>query len=72
MYIHVKTYAGQRKEEVKRLNEDHLEVRVREPAQNNLANGRVIEIIKNLYPGALARLINGHQSPSKLFSVDGN
>lgn len=70
MYIHVKILASRSKEEIKKISADHYEICVKEPAKNNLANKRLIEIIKNLNPGAVVRIINGHHSPSKLVSVD--
>jgi len=57
-------------EEVKKISDDHYEISVKEPALRNMANERILEIIKNMYPGVLVRIINGHHSPSKLISVD--
>jgi uncharacterized protein YggU (UPF0235/DUF167 family) len=36
----------------------------------NLANKRILAIIKATYPGMQVRITNGHHSPSKLLSVD--
>ncbi len=70
MYIHVKAYPGQKKEEIKKISSDHFEIRVKEAAKGNSANRRIVEIVKGLHPGAAVRIINGHHSPSKLLSVD--
>lgn len=69
MYIHVKARPGSKREEVKKASADHYEISVKEPAERNLANGRILEIVCNLFPGRTVRLMNGHNSPSKLFSI---
>ncbi len=72
MYIHVKAKTGAKREEVKELKKDHFEVSVREPAEHNLANKRIIELIAiyfDISPNK-ARIINGHHSPSKLLSIE--
>ncbi|MBI2630899.1 DUF167 domain-containing protein [Candidatus Nomurabacteria bacterium] len=72
MYIHVKVIAGARKEFVKKKNEDHFEISVREKAERNMANGRVLELIAEHFevPINKVRIVNGHRSPSKLLAVD--
>ncbi len=71
MYIHVKVQAGAKSESFEKLKEDHFELRVKEPAERNLANKRVLEIVKNHFSEAKrVRIVSGHQSPSKLISVD--
>jgi uncharacterized protein (TIGR00251 family) len=70
MYIKVRVKAGARKEEVIKEKDDHFIISIKEPAERNQANRRIIEIIKGLFPGTIVRIINGHQSPSKLLAVD--
>jgi uncharacterized protein YggU (UPF0235/DUF167 family) len=70
MYIKVRVKAGQRSEEVIKEKDDHFIISIREKAERNQANKRILEIIKNLFPGKTVRIINGHQSPSKLLAVD--
>lgn len=71
MYIHVRVVVGARKEKVEEVGAQRLKIAVREPAEQNRANRRVIELVaKHLgVPAGRIRLIHGHQSPSKLFSV---
>jgi uncharacterized protein YggU (UPF0235/DUF167 family) len=57
-------------EEVKKISDDHYEISVKEPAERNLANKRIVEIVREIYHGAQARIINGYHSPSKLISID--
>lgn len=72
MYVHVKVTAGVRKESFVEKSKGHFVVSVREPAERNLANGRIIEIIAAHFGVSpkLVRIINGHHSPSKILSVD--
>lgn len=71
MYINVRVVAGAKTEKVETLSKDRLKVSVREPAKQNLANRRVTELVARHFkiPAAKVRFINGHHSPSKLFSV---
>lgn len=73
MYIRVKVFAGSKKELFKQINEDHFEVSVKQKAERNLANNRVLELFSshfNLSKGKV-RIVNGHHSPTKLLVVDG-
>ncbi len=71
MYIHVKVTTEAKKELVKEKSSDHFEVSVREPAERNLANTRVIEVVALHFkiPKSHVRIINGHHSPTKLLSI---
>lgn len=71
-YVHVRVTTKARKEEVKLTKPDHLEIKVREKAERNQANARVIEILSEYFnvPVKKIKIINGHHSPSKLFSVE--
>ena len=44
-------------------------MKIKEKAERNMANERVIKILQDKFSTKNVRLINGHQSPSKLFSV---
>ena len=71
MYIRVNVIAEAKKESVKEMGDNRLEIAVREPAERNMANKRVTELVAfycHVLPKAV-RLINGHHSPHKLFSV---
>lgn len=71
MYIRVNAIAGAKKESVKEIGEHCLEISVREPAEKNMANKRISELVAahcGVLPKA-ARLINGHHSPNKMFSI---
>jgi uncharacterized protein YggU (UPF0235/DUF167 family) len=71
-YLHVKVTAGARKESFKQKSEDHFEVSVREKAERNLANARVLELVAEHFrvPVHNVRIVNGHHHPSKLLVID--
>ena len=72
MYLRIKAIPGSKKEEVKAVKPDQLEIRVREPAERNLANTRILELVARHcgVPVGKVKILSGHQSRSKLLSVD--
>lgn len=71
-YVHVKVTAGARKESLSQKSEDHFEVAVREKAERNMANARVIALIAGHFgvPAGKVRIVNGHHHPSKLLVIE--
>ncbi len=71
-YIHVKVATKAKKESLKQKSEDHFLVSVKEKAERNLANKRVIELLSLHFklPFSKIRIINGHQSESKLLIIE--
>lgn len=72
MYIKVKVAPGSKVEKMTQKSKDHFELLVREEAERNMANRRVIELIAIHYkiPTGKVRIVNGHHSGSKILSVD--
>jgi uncharacterized protein YggU (UPF0235/DUF167 family) len=70
MYIKVRAIAHAKREIVTEESSDHFKISVKEPAERNLANKRILEIIKAEFPGKEVKIISGHHSPSKLLAVD--
>lgn len=71
MYIHIKVKTNCKKEEIRKKDESNFEIDVKEKAERNEANKRIVEILKILYPKAKQiKIVNGHHSPSKLISVN--
>jgi uncharacterized protein YggU (UPF0235/DUF167 family) len=72
MYVKVKVQAGAKKETITRKNKDSYHISVKQPAERNLANTRVCEIIASSLgiPVKNIRIISGHQSPSKILSIN--
>ncbi len=71
-YIYVKVVTSVKKESWKQKSEDHFEVSVREKAERNMANKRVLTLVALHFkvPVSKVRIINGHRHPSKLLVVD--
>ena len=72
MYIKVKVEAGAKKEKIVKKSENTFSISVKEPRERNLANTRIREIIAGIYEINIksVRIISGHQSPSKILSVN--
>lgn len=72
MYVRVHAMPGAKKERILQKGEAEFEVSVREPAERNLANHRVREMIADVYGvnPRTVRLISGHRSPTKIFDVE--
>ena len=71
MYVKVRVIAGAKKELVEEVSAGHFKISVKEPAERNLANRRVVELVAAPYkiPPKQARIISGHTSPSKILSI---
>ena len=74
VYIKVKVQAGAKKEILKQVSENRFEISVKEKAERNMANKRILEMLADFFKlsEGKVRIINGHQSPSKLLVIDKN
>ncbi len=72
MYIHVKVVAGAKKETFTEKSTDHFHISVKEKAEMNKANNRVVELVALYFkvPVKKVRIVNGHHHPSKLLVVE--
>ncbi len=71
MYIQVMVTAGARREMISKKDETKYDIFVREPAERNMANKRIVAIFRKLFPAAKTlRIISGHRSPKKVISID--
>lgn len=71
MYVKVRAFPGNKKEVVQNIKDHLFEIRVKEPAERNLANQRIRELIAREYavlPNQV-RLVSGHQSHTKIMDV---
>lgn len=61
-----------KKERVTKEKEHQFYMEVKEPAERNLVNTRVRELIAREYGSTVGgvRIISGHRSPSKIISVE--
>ncbi len=71
MYIKVRVTAGAKRESIISKTDDHFFVSVREPAERNLANQRVRQLIAGEFRVSekQVRIVSGHTSPSKIVSI---
>jgi uncharacterized protein YggU (UPF0235/DUF167 family) len=69
MYIKIKVETDAHAEKVVRYADDHFLVSVKEPAERNMANRRVLQIFRGLYPRKSVKLVKGHQSLAKIVEV---
>lgn len=71
MYIKVRATTGARKESVRAVSADTLEIAVKEKPERNLANDRIIELVARHMgvPVKKVRFVKGHRSASKTFSI---
>lgn len=72
MYVKVKVFPKSKKELFVEVEDLRFEARVKEPAERNLANERVVELVARYYgvPAPKVRIISGHRSPAKILSVE--
>lgn len=72
MYVKVRTHPSSKKERVTHTQEHEYEIRIKEPAERNLANTRVREIIAREYqvPLGQVRIISGHRSRTKIIGIN--
>ena len=71
MYVKVRVIAGAKKETFSKVSGVHFKISVKEKAEQNLANRRVVELIALHFgvPAKQIRIISGHHSPSKILSL---
>ncbi len=71
MYIKVTVTPGAKREALRAVSETKLEISVKEPAERNLANTRVRELVAGHFKVRLGdvRIISGHRSHSKFLSI---
>jgi uncharacterized protein (TIGR00251 family) len=70
MYLKLKVVPDAKQEKLEKLKDDEYRIWVKAPAENNKANTRVLEIMREEFPGTRIRLVSGHTSPSKIVSID--
>ena len=70
MYIRIRAIASAKKESIIETGDNRYTIQVKEPKLRNLANNRIIEIFREMYPGKRMRIINGYNAPYKLLSID--
>lgn len=72
MHVKVKVVPGARRERVVRETKTAFIIDVKEPAERNLANKRVREILANAFCVELhhVHLVTGHHAGGKIYTVE--
>jgi uncharacterized protein YggU (UPF0235/DUF167 family) len=70
MYIKIRITPNSKIEKIDKISGDHYRISVKEKAENNHANNRLLEIIREEYPDSIVKIISGHHSPSKILSIE--
>lgn len=73
MYIRIYAHPNARKESVTRESNTSFTISVKEPAERNMANRRIHTLIARELgvPHSAVRLLTGHRSSVKMYSVEG-
>lgn len=71
MYVRVHVIPDAKRETFIVRSETVFDISVKEPAQRNLANKRIIELVAQHFnlPSGKVRIITGHRSVTKVFDV---
>lgn len=69
MYLKIKVTVDSKAERVEKISDEEWKVWTKKPAERNLANERVLELVREEYPGEPVRIVSGHHSPSKIVSI---
>ncbi len=71
MYIKVRVIPKSKREQINKIDNETFEITVKEPAERNLANNRIKELIAEFYcvKTKEVRLITGHHSGNKILDV---
>ncbi len=74
IYIKAIVTTGAKAESIKEKSANTFLISVKEKAERNMANKKVIEILAEHFKISTKniRIINGHQHPHKLLVVEGN
>lgn len=72
MYIKVEVVPGASEEVVEKNGLDSYKMLIKQKPERNMVNKRVIEILRGQFSGSrvVIKLVSGHTSQSKIFSVD--
>lgn len=72
MYVHVRAVPGAKKERVTKESDTEFYIEVREKAERNMANRRIMELLGVAFGVKTnqVKMVTGHRSPSKMFSIE--
>ena len=69
--IHVKVFPDAKRQSIEQTTDHTLRIFVREPAERNQANKKVLELVADFYnlPKNHLRMITGHRSLKKIIQI---
>jgi len=67
MHIRVIVFPESKKEEIEKLSENKIILKIKEKAQKGEANQKVIKVLKEFYPSSKIRMVKGGKSKNKIF-----
>lgn len=70
MYIKIRMHLKQKVEKVIDTTEDTLDVYVRDPAENGLANNTMLRLMKDKFLNKRIKIVSGHLHPHKIISIE--
>lgn len=70
MYLKIKVIPDAKHEKIEQIKSDEYRIWVKVPAENNAANTRILEIVRQIHPATSVRIVSGHHSPSKILSIN--
>ena len=70
--VSVFVFAAAKKEKLRDLGNNKFEIFVKEPARKNMANRRVLQLLKEHFGAQEAQILTGHKSPKKKIQLTGS
>lgn len=70
-HVSAKVTPGAKRERIREVREGRYEISVREEAEHNAANTRVVELLARALgvPAKQVRMIKGHRGSAKVFTI---
>ncbi|MBU1046653.1 DUF167 domain-containing protein [Patescibacteria group bacterium] len=72
MYIKAKVFPKSKKESIEKVKDFRFEIHIKEKAEKNMANKRVLELLVEYFKirSKDIKIISGHHHPVKLLSIN--
>lgn len=70
MLIGIHITPDAKEESIEKASDTRYLISVREPAEDNRANKRMLEILAEIFPDSYPRIVSGHHAPSKIISLE--
>jgi uncharacterized protein YggU (UPF0235/DUF167 family) len=67
--LRVRVNAGAKREKIVKKNNDEFLISVKEKAERNMANKRVMDILQGMLNVKRIKLVSGHRKQNKVFDI---